>query len=62
MVVESPHFPPRVFDMLKIGNSCIMIPNLTTPPGADIKNVVEDTFDHAAVTDDADRLATVAVQ
>ena len=59
-VMEPPHLSARMIDIFEVSHAGIVIPDLTPPPGADIKDMVEGGFGNAAVADGQDHLFRMA--
>ena len=56
VIVETPCLAAGVLDILEMGDSGVLVPNLTATPGSDIEYVIESGFDHAAMADGDDHI------
>ena len=59
VVMQPPGLAPGMLDVLEVGSSSVVIPDLTAAPGTDVKYVVESGFDDPTMADGDDDFFTV---
>ena len=59
VVVQTPRFPPGMGDVFEVGHAGVVVPDLATPPGANVENMIEGCLYYPAVTDRNDYVVQV---